>query len=392
MKKSTNEPLKGSRAVKVISPWEAANHVMDKLRASGFQAYACGGAVRDKIMNLDIRDVDVATNALPEEVLRLFPASIDVGVEHGTVVVPVKGDAVEVTAFRGKTIEEDLSMRDFTINAMAMTREGEIIDPFNGRDDIENGIIRGVRDPEARFKEDPLRMVRGYRFAFAYGFTIESNTAHAIGLHASLVKKSAVERIGQELEKMLPLSKGSLIALMESPIAGGLAPLLYSRQKWLRLLSCYNHPFTVDEVPLCWYILSDDNLTETLNRYRRSNLLKKQAGIIERVTSEIVTAGWSNQTLYQAGEEWIYSCEKIRALLLNKEPEFSTVKKKFEQLPIKKKSDMAVNGKMLMEEFQVSEGKWIGNTLKKVEYAIVTKKTENTKTAVFEYIRKELTG
>ena len=163
--------------------------VIDKLKKAGFQAYLVGGCVRDFLREVEPEDWDVATNANPEEIKKIFPKSFYKN-KFGTVTV---GD-IEITPFRieekytdkrhpdevkwAKTIEEDLARRDFTVNAMAM--DVEVIDPFNGQKDLENKIIRAVGNPEDRFNEDALRMLRAVRFATVLGWEIDSETVKAI--------------------------------------------------------------------------------------------------------------------------------------------------------------------------------------------------------------------
>lgn len=200
---------------------ENAKKIIEKLAENGFSAYLVGGCVRDSIMKRDIHDIDIAAGSLPEDVIRIFGEknTIPTGIKHGTVTVMIDKIPYEVTAFRTdgeytdgrhpdsisfvSTIEEDLSRRDFTVNAMAMSSSGEITDPFGGREDISRKLIRCVGNPEKRFSEDALRILRAMRFASQLGFEIEENTASAmIKLKENLAKVSA-ERIRTELDKMI---------------------------------------------------------------------------------------------------------------------------------------------------------------------------------------------
>lgn len=154
--------------------------VLNTLIEAGHQAYFVGGAVRDSYMKRAIGDVDIATDAAPNEVERLFKRTVDVGKEHGTIIVLWEDETYEVTTFRTESdyqdyrrpsevhfitsLEEDLKRRDFTINAMAMKTDGELIDYFGGRQDIDHQLIRTVGKPEDRFQEDALRMLRAIRF------------------------------------------------------------------------------------------------------------------------------------------------------------------------------------------------------------------------------------
>ena len=187
---------------------------------AGFEAYLVGGAVRDMLMSKPASDWDVATNATPQQVMSIFKKVIPTGIEHGTVTVIFQGEHIEVTTFRTEkdysdgrhpdkveyaaTIEEDLSRRDFTMNAIAVNlSDGSIVDPFGGKDDIKKKLIRCVGDALERFSEDGLRPVRALRFAAQLGFEIEDKTLEAIPKRLSVTEKIAAERFHDELLKML---------------------------------------------------------------------------------------------------------------------------------------------------------------------------------------------
>ena len=200
---------------------------------AGFEAYLVGGAVRDMLMNKPASDWDVATNATPEQVMSVFRKVIPTGIEHGTVTVIFQGEHIEVTTFRTEadysdgrhpdsveyaaTIEEDLSRRDFTMNAIAVNlRDGSVVDPFGGKDDIKKKLIRCVGDPLERFSEDGLRPVRALRFAAQLGFQIEAKTLEAIPKRLDVTEKVALERFHDELLKMLKSPVPSIgLRLME---------------------------------------------------------------------------------------------------------------------------------------------------------------------------------
>ncbi|HNQ97005.1 MAG TPA: CCA tRNA nucleotidyltransferase [Treponemataceae bacterium] len=188
--------------------------------AQGYQVYLVGGAVRDYFLGKKAEDWDIATDAKAEEVATLFKRIIPTGIEHGTVTIPFRGHMIECTTFRIETgytdsrhpdsvsftatITEDLSRRDFTMNAIAAALPtGEIVDPFDGRKDITKRIIRTVGDPHTRFSEDGLRPLRAIRFSAQTGFTIEGPTLEAISPSIPIIKTVARERIRDELSKLL---------------------------------------------------------------------------------------------------------------------------------------------------------------------------------------------
>lgn len=193
--------------------------ILHTLNKNGYDAYIVGGAVRDFLLGKKSSDIDITTNATPGTVMELFPEAYPTGIEFGTVTVMLEGEGYEVTTFRtdgeyldgrrpevvtfGETIEDDLSRRDFTINAMAMDADGKIIDIFGGQDDLRKGIIRAVGSPVKRFSEDALRILRAFRFSARYGFDIEAETFKAIKETKEGLRKISFERIRDEICKIL---------------------------------------------------------------------------------------------------------------------------------------------------------------------------------------------
>ncbi len=196
---------------------------------AGYKAYLVGGAVRDMLMKVPAHDWDVATNATPQDVIKLFKFVVPTGIEHGTVTVHYKGNEIEVTTFRTEagysdgrhpdsinyaaTIEEDLARRDFTMNAIAASLEdGIITDPYGGQDDIKNKLIRTVGAAHERFMEDGLRPVRALRFASKLGFSIEKNTYSEIFKKEIQAKAASIsiERFRDEFEKIMASPKPSV--------------------------------------------------------------------------------------------------------------------------------------------------------------------------------------
>lgn len=198
---------------------DGAQRIIKKIQKAGFEAYVAGGAVRDLLMNKTPHDYDIATSALPEDVKNIFERTIDTGLKHGTVTVIENKVGYEVTTFRRdgeykdgrhpESVEfvthpkEDCMRRDFTINAMMYSMKKGVLDYFGGIRDIRAGIIRCVGNPEERFKEDALRMLRAVRFKAVLGFKIDEETERVIKKYAVLIKKVSAERIREELNKIL---------------------------------------------------------------------------------------------------------------------------------------------------------------------------------------------
>lgn len=243
-----------------------ANLILKALCESGYEAYFVGGCVRDFLMNRPCNDFDITTSAKPLEIeealnrkgIRYF----ETGLKHGTVTAVLDGEAFEITTYRTdgeyldarhpenvvfvSDLSEDLSRRDFTVNALAYNEHDGIVDKFGGIDDIKNGIIRTVGNPDKRFNEDALRIMRALRFASTLGFIIESETADSIHKNAELLNNISAERIYSELMKLLLGVNCEKILLEFKDVIGVIIPELIpcfsceQNTKW-HLYDVYTH-------------------------------------------------------------------------------------------------------------------------------------------------------
>lgn len=195
--------------------------VLERLEAAGYSAFVVGGCVRDHLMGITPHDFDITTSATPKETELVFADCrvIETGIKHGTVTVLYKGVSTEITTFRvdegysdgrhpdsvsfSRDIIDDLSRRDFTMNGIAYSPRIGFVDPFGGKTDIESGIIRCIGDPDKRFSEDALRVLRALRFSAVLGFAVEQRTAAAINSHKTALRKVSAERILAELKRLL---------------------------------------------------------------------------------------------------------------------------------------------------------------------------------------------
>jgi len=198
-----------------------ATRAIELLEGAGYEAYAVGGAIRDAIMGNTVQDFDITTSATPEEMRFVFKdeRTIETGIKHGTITLAYKGENVEITTYRvdgeytdnrhpesvqfTRKLSGDLERRDFTMNAIAYNPNGNIVDLFDGRSDISNGIIRAIGEPKVRFTEDALRILRAIRFSSCLGFKIEEKTRKAMLECAPLLSNISRERIATELNKFL---------------------------------------------------------------------------------------------------------------------------------------------------------------------------------------------
>lgn len=216
--------------------------IINELEKNGFSAYAVGGCVRDSLLGIIPEDWDITTSAAPEKVKEIFKKTFDTGLKHGTVSVLLDGEIFEVTTFRkdgaykdnrhpesitfSSSIEEDLARRDFTVNALAYNEKNGLVDCFDGISDLKNKIIRCVGDPDTRFLEDALRILRAVRFSAQKGFRIEEKTRASIKKNAALVQNLSVERILAELTKILLSSPDKLKDLYDLGVLTYICPEL----------------------------------------------------------------------------------------------------------------------------------------------------------------------
>ena len=269
------------------------------LENAGFSAFAVGGAVRDSLLGITPSDWDVTTSALPEEILTAFSEfrTIPTGIKHGTVTVLFEDNSnaipVEITTFRidgeykdsrhpenvtfSKNIRDDLSRRDFTVNAMAYSEKTGLVDAFGSRDDLDSGIIRAVGDPELRFGEDALRILRAFRFAAQLDFTIEQNTLKAASDKSHLLSKIARERIGTEMKKLLAArgASESLRAMIENGVWSAIFPAVPTESTVNRLTEL---PVGSFELRLAALLseMNEEDIVGTLDSLRLSNAEKRK--------------------------------------------------------------------------------------------------------------------
>ena len=260
-------------------------HCLESLEQAGFTAYAVGGCVRDSLLGLVPHDFDLCTSALPEQTEAVFSGHrlVLAGKKHGTIGVVYGTDVVEITTFRTEgdyrdnrhpgwvafvpDVAQDLARRDFTVNAMAYSPARGYADPFGGREDLHKGILRAVGDPETRFREDSLRILRGLRFAARYRLTIEDATWQAMLTQAPLMENLARERVFEELCRLLPLITAEELircAPILAAVIPELAPMIgFDQHSPHHAYDVFTHTARVveavpPELPLRWAALLHD--------------------------------------------------------------------------------------------------------------------------------------
>lgn len=384
-----------------------ARPALKRLEDAGFEAYFVGGAVRDMILNKPIHDVDIATSAFPEEVKSLFDKTVDTGIQHGTVMILDYGEGYEITTFRTestytdfrrpdkvtfvRSLEEDLKRRDFTINALAMTHTGEIVDLFDGLVDLDKGIIRAVGDAEVRFTEDALRMMRALRFSAQLGFDIDLETQTALQKLAPNLEKIAVERIRVEFEKLLtgPLAAKSLQTAVDDRVIKYIPGDI---DLWdLSLIISDLNDNQAHSTRVAWvHLLTRSELSvKEMNYFMRvwkmSHENAKAVTLIAPVARRIKSI--SKFELYQV---YSYQEDLLEVLHLLQTPQkiIQSVKQVFDTLPISKASELAISGSDLQIENLVQPGPKMGRVLKIVENAVVSGKIENTFESLITYVKE----
>ena len=259
--------------------------IIDTLVKNGFEAYLVGGCVRDMLMGIPPHDYDITTSAPPEIILTIFEKTIPTGIKHGTVTVKNGGIAAEVTTYRAdgeyadhrrpetvtfvKSLKEDLARRDFTVNAIAYNEKEGIKDFFGGIEDINKKILRAVGDPEKRFREDALRILRLFRFASVLGFAPEKGTLKAALKCAPLLESISAERISSELRKAV--GGKNPISLKPLTDIGGLQFIGIKSPDYLKII-----PLQSEELALFSFLYSaTDDLMSALNFLKPSNKEKR---------------------------------------------------------------------------------------------------------------------
>ena len=226
---------------------ETTAYIIERIEKNGFEAFAVGGCIRDSLLGIVPNDWDITTSAKPADIMNIFENTVETGIEHGTVTVVIDKEPYEVTTYRidgdytdgrhpdsvefTENIEEDLSRRDFTINAMAYNNSTGLVDVFGGREDLENRVIRCVGNPKKRFEEDALRMMRGIRFSAQLGFSIDKDTFNAIEEMADSISAVSIERINVEFTKTLMSDAKKIMIYHETGILKNILPELYTIEK-----------------------------------------------------------------------------------------------------------------------------------------------------------------
>ncbi|MGP6146227.1 CCA tRNA nucleotidyltransferase [Jeotgalibaca sp. A122] len=395
--------------VKQIPEFNKAIPIIEKIEEAGFEAYFVGGGVRDTLLHLPISDVDIASSATPDEIQRIFPITFDVGIKHGTVMVLYDKETYEITTFRTeskyekfrrpekvdyvRSLEEDLKRRDFTINAIALNRMGQIKDPFDGQKDIDVKLIRAVGNPIERFREDALRMMRAARFMSQLGFNIEPETKAAVVDYHPLLSKIAIERVREEWTKLLlgRNRKGGIKFFVETRLYH-MCPGLQNKQDELIDLALFPLQFKTSLAAwttLLYFLdVEKEEVDEFLRGWKLSNKEINQIRKAYHALKSRLNEFWDFHLLFETGIAIALEVEELitgfgltndvnRLLALDK------------TMPIHSIQDMSINGKEVMALLGSKRGgPYLGTILSDVKNRILSQRLENDKEIIKTFIEK----
>lgn len=379
--------------------------VLQTLESAGFEAYFVGGSVRDVLLHRHVHDVDITTSAYPEEVKKLFEKSIDTGIKHGTVTVLYGGERYEITTFRTESgyqdfrrpdhvtfvqnLDEDLKRRDFTINALAMDTRGEIVDLFDGLKDLKDHVIRAVGNPETRFHEDALRMMRAVRFMSQLEFRLEEETEQAIKDNHQLLKKISVERIREEFVKMGlgSHSRQAFQIFLDTELSEDVPDFAGKRE----LLEIYPQlQFSPTTESNLWALIiillkvPDDQISKFMRDWKNSNAMTEKVERIIKMFDLIADHAPTDYELFEAGEDTLINTIDI-AHVLGQPISSEALVDRYMALPIKKASELAIDGRFLIER-GMRPGAQLGHTLNKIRELVVSGEVENNQEAIGQYL------
>ena len=379
--------------------FQKAMPVMDLIESHGFEVYFVGGCVRDTLLKRTIHDIDIASSARPEEIEAIFNNTVDLGKEHGTIIVIYQGQSFEITTFRTeegysdyrrpdsvsfvRNLREDTLRRDFTINAFAFDRFGHLYDYHQGLRDLEDKLIRAVGYPDDRFKEDALRMLRALRFSCQLGFEIESETFKAIQRLAENLKYLSVERIRVEFSKLM---MGQYFSDMSSNlIHSGLFQFmpncdLILDNAWLKELQNWLKPLNDKGLQVCeslvWALftlfigLEDKEVRAFLRNWTHSNKLIKDVLAFRYLFPQFIDNNLSLWDIYHYDSHILFELDQV--MKANNQAGNIDVSTSLNLLPIRSIKDLKVDGNDILRILNLNQGgPIIGKIMARLEKLVV---------------------
>ncbi len=383
--------------------FQAALPILETIEAAGYEAYFVGGSVRDTLLNKPIHDVDIATSAFPAEVKALFEKTVDTGIEHGTVMILDHGQGYETTTFRTesdytdfrrpdevtfvRSLKEDLKRRDFTVNALALTHTGEVIDLFDGISDLENHVLRAVGKAEERFHEDALRMMRAVRFAAQLDFKIENNTQQAIQDNAALLANISIERTNVEFTKLMQgrAATYGMLELLKNRLNLYMPGLENADIDLIGMAELLKVAQPTDDTQAWGLLVFELGLTPEdagsfLRKWKHSNELIKTIQTSTALLNVLRLGEASDWELYMTGSALptAIAVANLSELQLDTDE----LAARYDQLSIHARHELALTGSDLMTNLDVKPGPILGKILNQLEHEVVENKVANLKPAL----------
>lgn len=366
---------------------DQARQFLRTILTQGFEAYIVGGAVRDYLLEKDCSDIDVVTSASPEHILTLFKKSFQMNTAHQTVIVHYGELQIEVTTLRGETLKDDLGKRDLTINSIAMDVNNAIIDPYGGQADLKQRLLRSLQ-PDIRFEEDPLRMVRVIRFVSELGYHVEQASKQVIAHKASMLRSVAPERLAKEWLKLLKgqYIKQAIDLLRETKLFLEI-PALHLTNNQLEELSSARIEHTTSDV-LAWTAFcllytppSSSFLKEMAVPTALRRQVKTRLDWFERRKKE----EWNYENLFDATLDVALDVEYVRKKYQYTCMKCDELKAKWLELPIHTRQELAINGHDLVTTGR-KPGAWMNKALREAELAVINGKCKNEKTELIRWL------
>ena len=369
-------------------------YVMRALKNKNFEAYFVGGCVRDYLLKRDTIDVDIATNANPYKVMDITKAK-PTGLPYGTVSIQKEKFKIEITTYRrdGKytdnrhpdevipvqTIEDDVKRRDFTINGLAMNDSYQIFDYVGGKEDLRSKIIRAIGNPDERFQEDSLRILRAAYFQAKLGFQIEKETRLSMANNKALLQNLPNERVFTELIKLLK-EPNQLMAL-KTLDATGISKELPGLEKGIRfIVDNMKEPIFID----AFFALSFTLHGSVPQAWKFSNIARlKYEKVVELVNRN---QPLTNVDLFTQGLEICLLTNKVAFLLGRSSNQKRALEERFEKLPIKSALDLKLRGSDLITILNKKQGAWVSKAIDDMVNAVLEGKVSNTYEALQTYI------
>lgn len=377
-----------------------AEYILKKLAAAGFEGYLVGGCVRDFLLGKEPSDFDITTSALPLETAAVFDSDrvIPTGIKHGTVTVLHGGYSFEITTYRTETtysdgrhpdsvnfsrrLSDDLCRRDFTVNAMAMGLDGKIVDLYGGREDLEKGIIRAVGEPNLRFTEDALRILRAFRFASKLAFDIEEKTLCAAAELSGRLSLVSRERIFAELEKLLcGKAAGKTLEIMSGlEIFGSIFDKPLINSKSFDLIDSL--PLRTD-IRLAALLICDERADEHTHSLKTSqSFFESVKGIIDCRLPDVCDAPVLRRAICKYGKAALLD----RALIECNNNIFDAVTRILADEKCFGIADLKISGADIIENTNL-RGRKVGEKLTEVLFAVFDEKIPNTYDAEIALIK-----